>query len=203
MAEHTATALLEPLPPNAVLFVAGDNDTYPLWYAQQVRGRRRDVTVVTLPLLGAPWYDVEMKRRHGLGDGSPRGTEVDRAREIASSARARGRPIAAALTITAVERTQLGTSWIVRGAVAIEDSPAGQPITTNDGRPAVTPLIDSGVTRRWARQIAEWGLDRPPRPSVDPVYRYLSGVLSCPGFIIDSTRAKARGISLDSLCNLR
>src|SRR5207302_797190 len=53
---EVARALLDPLPPRAVLFVAGDNDTYPLWYAQVVQGRRIDVTVVTMPLLEAPWY---------------------------------------------------------------------------------------------------------------------------------------------------
>ncbi|MGE5733374.1 MAG: protein O-mannosyl-transferase family, partial [Gemmatimonas sp.] len=43
-----AAVLLDRLPARAVLFVAGDNDSYPLWYAQQVENRRRDVTVVTM-----------------------------------------------------------------------------------------------------------------------------------------------------------
>jgi hypothetical protein len=205
MAAHTAAALLEPLPPNAVLFVAGDNDTYPLWYAQQVRGLRRDVTVVTMPLLGARWYDVELARRHGLGEGegTARGTEIDRAKSIARAARARGRPIAAVLTVPARDRNQLGEYWTVRGVVAVEDSAAWTSAIRLFGPTSVSAAVDSEVTGRWARQITEWGLDEPPRPSVDPVYRYLSGVLSCPRFILDSSRVKPPGVSLDSLCNLR
>src|SRR6185503_12873851 len=63
---EVASALLERLPERAVLFVAGDNDTYPLWYAQQVERQRRDVTVVTMPLLNAPWYVAELARRDSL-----------------------------------------------------------------------------------------------------------------------------------------
>ena len=63
---EVATALLTALPSRSVLFVAGDNDTYPLWYAQQVERIRRDVTVVTLPLLAANWYVDELARRDSL-----------------------------------------------------------------------------------------------------------------------------------------
>jgi hypothetical protein len=44
----------------------GDNDTYPLWYLQQVERGRVDVTVVTIPLLAAIWYREELARRHRL-----------------------------------------------------------------------------------------------------------------------------------------
>lgn len=57
---------LIPDPPNSVFFAAGDNDTYPVWYMQEVEGLRRDVTPVTLPLLGATWYREELARRHQL-----------------------------------------------------------------------------------------------------------------------------------------
>lgn len=67
-ARDTALRIISPLPPNAVMLAAGDNDTYPLWYLQQVEGVRRDVTVVTIPLLSAAWYRAELARRHGLLD---------------------------------------------------------------------------------------------------------------------------------------
>lgn len=57
---------LIPDPKNAVFFAAGDNDTYPVWFMQEVEGLRRDVTPVTLPLLGATWYREELARRHQL-----------------------------------------------------------------------------------------------------------------------------------------
>ncbi|HEV2642846.1 MAG TPA: DUF2723 domain-containing protein, partial [Candidatus Elarobacter sp.] len=67
-AEREAVAMLGDLPPRAVFLAIGDNDTYPLWYLQQVRGMRRDVTVVTIPLLTPPWYRAELRRRYTLLD---------------------------------------------------------------------------------------------------------------------------------------
>jgi hypothetical protein len=60
--------ILARVPPSGVLFAVGDNDTYPLWYLQQVEGMRKDVTIVTVPLLAAQWYRAELARRYKLLD---------------------------------------------------------------------------------------------------------------------------------------
>jgi len=60
--------MLAAVPVNAVFLANGDNDTYPLWYLQEVLRMRRDVTIVTIPLLPPEWYRAELQRRHHLLD---------------------------------------------------------------------------------------------------------------------------------------
>ncbi len=57
-----ATSILNLCPPDAIIVTGGDNDTYPLWYAQQVLARRRDVRVVNYSLLNAPWHLASLVR---------------------------------------------------------------------------------------------------------------------------------------------
>jgi hypothetical protein len=98
-ARDSALRILRPAPPNAVVFAYGDNDTYPVWYMREVESLRRDVTVVTLPLLGARWYRAELYRRERLI--SPdfvsrwRGYPQTVA-NVCASARERGRPVVTA-----------------------------------------------------------------------------------------------------------
>ena len=196
-----ALSLLEASPPRSVLFVGGDNDTYPLWYAQSVLGTRRDVTVVTTPLLPADWYRAELMRRHRLQSAQHVNGWQGRtaaSRDIARQARTLGRPVAVAVTVPGDERRSIGGGWELRGPVFVETS------ATENG---AALRIDSSATGAWATRFASWRRNRWAPPSIDPTSQLVLNVLSCPGWMLGmkpaETPVRLASRSLASLCNLR
>jgi len=63
MARDYARDVLQSVDPYALVITAGDNDTFPLWYAQEVEGVRRDVSVLVLSLSNTDWYLRQLQRR--------------------------------------------------------------------------------------------------------------------------------------------
>ena len=63
MARDFAHDILQSVEPYGILITAGDNDTFPLWYAQEVEGIRRDVTLANLSLMNTEWHLRQLRRR--------------------------------------------------------------------------------------------------------------------------------------------
>ncbi|MCC6928523.1 MAG: DUF2723 domain-containing protein [Gemmatimonadaceae bacterium] len=211
LARELAVELLAHLPERAVLVVAGDNDSFPLWYVQEVEGLRRDVTTVTIPLLGATWYRTELARRHDLLServaAEWRGLEPTLA-AIGDGARARRRPLHVAVSVSSDDRRAVapGKGWRLVGM----SYAASIALIADSGRGDAAPVIDSTAIalsriESAGRRRAVGGKTASAPAARDGTGRYVQRLLDCPAAAL----ARARGVNssppglLESTCNFR
>ena len=195
LAQVLGEALLHAVPPRAVLVLAGDNDSYAVWFAQHAQQRRLDVAPVTVPLLGARWYRAELRRRHALLE--PRfvdewlGVEATLGALAAGAARA-GRPVAAAVSLLPSQRLALAPAWVFEGMVYMPARDAGAPAVS----------VDTGRVRDAAEVIDSLTGGRSRGEAGDPAGRYVQALLRCPAAALRSGEEDARRL-LETSCNYR
>jgi hypothetical protein len=202
LATDIAAALLAEVPARAVLVLAGDNDSFPLWFAQQVHGIRPDVTPVTIPLLGASWYRQQLARRDGLlgSVGATRWMGYSQTlAAIGAEGRRQGRPVVAAVSVRPLDRASLaaGAGWTLSGMWYVPVPMRGLTIDT---------LSTSRAVRWWLdRQRNAGAVSRPSAGARDPAGRYLQHLLTCPERAMAHSRGTDEGGRelLESICNFR
>ena len=196
LAPTLGESLLASAPPNAILLLAGDNDSYTTWYRQSVLGERRDVVPVTISLLPARWYREELARRHRLFDSTGmawRG-EDGTLQALLAGARREGRPVAAAVTVRKDVRARLAPAWTLGGMAFRAD-------TTTTPR---NDQVDIAATRAVADLIAT----RKPTAGGgrDPAGIYVERILRCPLDALQlgsSATTQPAASLLDSRCNFK
>jgi hypothetical protein len=197
-ARTLAAALLESAPRNGVLFLAGDNDTYPIWYLQLVEGVRQDVIPVTIPLLAAEWYEREVAARSGLrwrADEPVSGADylhIQRAALIARAAIRAGRPVAVTTQVPAAQRKLLGSAWRLDGVLYV----AGGPPNGGDVAPTVVAIA---APQQAATAPYRARSERLP----DDVAAVMLGSLECRRLGEPIMRSGPARDSLETRCNFR
>ncbi|PSK94487.1 glycosyltransferase family 117 protein [Taibaiella chishuiensis] len=71
LARSTAYNVLSSCDSNAILFTIGDNDTYPLWYMQEIEGYRKDVRIINTSLIAIDWYIDQLRNKINDADAVP------------------------------------------------------------------------------------------------------------------------------------
>ncbi|HZI27468.1 MAG TPA: DUF2723 domain-containing protein [Gemmatimonadaceae bacterium] len=192
-----AEALLASVPPQSVLLLAGDNDTYTVWYRQAVLGERRDVVPITISLLGADWYREEQRRRYRLLDSTVATAwhgERPTLAALVAGARREGRPVTASMSVSPALRRELAPGWALGGLAYVA---TGDTVSRID-------IIDSARTTAVANLI-EARLGFTPRGR-DPASAYVARLLRCPASILQlgsGTEGRGEIASLDSRCNFK
>ena len=170
-----ARLMLDAVPTNGVLIVAGDHDTFPLWYLQQVEGYRTDVSVVTASLLATRWYREQLATRWNVTAAALGTTWRGQAtvlRSVSTAATAARRSLRVSVLLARDERHMLDpdVGWLLQGLVYAPSAATSR----------LTAALDQAALAGAQAQVPPTML-RPLPPGADAAALLLQDLLRCTG----------------------
>ncbi len=142
--DYAANALLG-LPPRAIYFTVGDNDTFPVMYLQSVEGVRPDVTIINLSVASVPWWPEQLTRRDSLFPLS-----MSREQRTALGQRAWSDTVATVRVAGAPETLALPAGAVPPDSIRLNV----HPMYGDTMLPAEIVLLDIVRTNAWKRPLA-------------------------------------------------
>ena len=111
--------LLQSCKPDAILFTNGDNDTFPLWYLQDVEGVRTDIRVVCLSLANTDWYNEQLKNTSPYGALKVKFSMTDDVIEQLGPQEWKTRPTAIAVSKDAIKKFNVTDTSVINSGQLI------------------------------------------------------------------------------------
>jgi hypothetical protein len=165
VARDYAYNMLAPLKPNSFIFTNGDNDTFPLWYIQQVEHVRQDVRVVNMSLLNTGWYIKQLRDEHPRVPITVDDVGVDESLDT-GALRYLGRGRSPAIDSLVAYYARKGAGLSQEGYVVTAD---GRPVYTNEAMVHQILASDSLEHDGWRKQ-PYFAVTVPEHAGLDPYF---------------------------------